>query len=123
MNNPKYIPLEELDIYKMAMEIEELVWDVVNKWEWFVKKTVGGQLVEAADSIAANISEGYARFHFKEKRTFYYYARGSLSETKTWITKSKNRNIMDENTFNLIHEKLKTLHKFLNSAIKALPIK
>ena len=122
MSNSKYIPLEELEIYNMAMEIGDLVWDIVNKWEWFDKKTLGGQYVEAADSIAANISEGYGRFHFKEKRTFYYYARGSLSETKTWSAKSKNRHLITETTFNSIYGKLKTLHKSLNNHIKSLPI-
>ncbi len=74
MDTTKYIPLEELDIYKMTMEIGELVWAIVNSWDYFSKKAIGGQFVEAADSIAANISEGNGRFHFREKRTFYYYA-------------------------------------------------
>jgi four helix bundle protein len=54
----KGLRLEELEVYRVAMEIGEIVWNVVIKWEYFEKKTLGAQLVNAADSIALNISEG-----------------------------------------------------------------
>ena len=60
------IGLEELEVYRVAMEIGEIVWAVVIKWEYFEKKTLGTQLVDAADSIALNISEGYGRFHYRQ---------------------------------------------------------
>lgn len=122
MEKQAFIPLEELAIYQSAMEIGEIVWKMVEQWDFFARKTIGGQFVEAADSIAANISEGYGRFHFKEKRTFYYFARGSLSETKTWATKSKNRTLLSETDFEQLYEKLKALNKALNQMIKSLPI-
>ena len=56
------IRLEDLEIYQLALETGEYVWNIVIKWEYFAKKTVGGQFVEAADSISANIAEGYGRF-------------------------------------------------------------
>jgi len=44
-------------------------------------------LIKAVDSVAANISEGFGRYHYKEAKHFSYYSRGSLYETKTWLTK------------------------------------
>ena len=123
MKNTSYIPLEELDIYKMAMEVGEIIWNHVMKWDYFPKSTIGGQWTRSGDSIAANISEGYGRFHFKDKRNFYYHARGSLSESKTWATKAKNRKLLNEADYSEIYGKLKTLHYSLNSHIKKLPIK
>ena len=82
------LKLEELDVYRMAMEIGERVWAVADGWNFFAKDTVGKQLVRAADSIAANIAEGYGRYHYKENKLFCYYARGSLMETKTWLQKA-----------------------------------
>lgn len=67
---PKGLKLEELEVYKVAMEIGDIVWAVVEKWEYFPKKTLGAQFVDAADSIALNISEGYGRFHYKENKNF-----------------------------------------------------
>ncbi len=123
MEENKYIPLEELDIYQMAMEVGELVWNWVNAWDNFSKFHLGGQFVEATDSIAANISEGYGRFYFKDKRNFYYFARGSLSETKTWVTKACQRNLLSQENFDLLYSKLQLLHRRLNQHIKALPLK
>jgi four helix bundle protein len=76
--------------------------------------------VEAADSIAANISEGYGRYFYKENRQFQYYSRGSQSETRTWITKAWNRKQIDEITFKSIISKLDELGRRHNSHIKSI---
>jgi len=49
--------LEELRVYQLAMSLGEKVWEQVKTWSDFEKKTIGGQLVRSADSIAANLSE------------------------------------------------------------------
>ena len=46
------------------------------------------QFVEAADSISANIAEGYGRYFYKDRRVFCYYSRGSILETKNWSVQS-----------------------------------
>jgi four helix bundle protein len=55
--------LEELQVYQLAMDIGERVWELVIKWDYFAKDTLGKQLVKAADSVAANLSEGFGRFN------------------------------------------------------------
>lgn len=102
----KGLRLEDLEVYKVAMEIGDIVWKVVEKWEYFAKKTLGAQYVEAADSIAMNISEGYGRFHFKENKNFCYYSRGSAKETLTATTKAKQRNLISGEEFALLSQKL-----------------
>jgi four helix bundle protein len=52
--------------------------------------------VRASDSIAANLSEGLGRYHYKETKQFSYYSRGSLFETKTWLTKAHNRKLIND---------------------------
>ena len=51
--------LEEFRVYQMSMDLGEEVWDIIIKWDYFAKDTVGKQLVRAIDSVAANLSEGY----------------------------------------------------------------
>ena len=114
------LKLEELEVYRLAMEIGEEVWKTVDDWKPFAKRTVGEQLVEAADSIAANLSKGYGRFHYKENKQFCYYSRGSLMETKTFLTKAKNRNLISDKEFDGTIEKLKTTHLKLNAYIKSI---
>ncbi len=47
----KYLQLNDVSAYKTAFHLSNYVWDIVIKWDWFAKKHVGGQFVEAADSI------------------------------------------------------------------------
>ena len=55
--------LEDLQVYQLAMDIGEGVWEIVVRWDFFAKDTVGRQLVKATDSMAANLSEGFGRFY------------------------------------------------------------
>lgn len=115
--------LEDLEVYKVAMEIGEIVWNIVSKWEYFEKKTLGVQFVDAADSIAFNISEGYGRFHFKDNKNFCYYSRGSAKETLTATKKSKTRNLITEEEFTILNEKLdlyfRLIYGYINSIGKS----
>ena len=92
------IRLEELEIYQMAMEVGDEVWEIVSKWDAFARRTIGVQFITAVDSIAANIAEGYGRYFYRERKQFCYYSRGSLMEAKTWVIKAASRKFVPENT-------------------------
>ena len=104
----------------MAMELGEEVWSVVEKWGYFEKDTIGKQLVKAVDSIAANLSEGLGRYHFKDIKNFGYYSRGSMFETKTWLTKAGNRKLLDAEKLRGLNEKIEVIGKMLNRYISAV---
>ena len=120
MTNERFIRLDDFDIYQLAMEIGECVWKWVENWRPIAQNTVGEQVIRSADSIAANIAEGYGRFTYKERKRYCYFSRGSLLETKTWIKKARNRNLISDAEFNEISPKMQNLHKMLNSYIKTL---
>jgi four helix bundle protein len=52
---------ENLLVYQLAEQLADLIWDMVMAWSNFARDTVGKQVVRAADSIGANISEGAGR--------------------------------------------------------------
>jgi len=112
--------LEELNVYNLAMDIGERVWAVVSKWNYFEKDTVGKQWARAADSMAANLSEGFGRFHYKENKQFCYYSRGSLFETKTWLTKAHNRGLVGDDEHARLCKDLNTIGIKLNNYIKSI---
>jgi len=114
------LPLDEIEVYQRSMQLGELVWKVVNNWKYYFQSTIGKQLVKSADSISANISEGYGRYFYKENRNFCFYARGSLTETKTWIVKAKNRNLISEKDFSFLIRELQVLHFKLNNYINSI---
>jgi hypothetical protein len=37
--------LEELQVYNLSMGIAEKIWDIVIGWDYFMKDTIGKQLV------------------------------------------------------------------------------
>lgn len=93
---------------------------IVSDWDFFAKDTIGKQLVRSADSVAANLSEGFGRFFCKETRQFGYYARGSLYETKTWLTKAHNRGLLAKDNFQSFLEAIDTIGIKLNNYINAI---
>jgi four helix bundle protein len=114
------VKLEELKVYQLSMELGEKTWSFVDKWDYFSKYTIGKQLIRAVDSVAANISEGFGRFHFNESKHFYYYSRGSLYESKTWLAKAKNRNLITEETFIIFEKEITQLGVKLNNYINSI---
>lgn len=115
--------LVEFKVYNKAMELSEKVWAIVISWKQFEKDTIGKQLIRSVDSIGANLSEGLGRYHFKETKNFAYYSRGSLFETKTWLTKSFNRNLIDKDQFSGFMEELDMIGKMINAYINSIGTK
>ncbi len=110
--------LEDLEIYTLSETFADEIWFIVTTWDYFTKDTVGKQLTKAADSISANIAEGFGRYHYKENKNFCYFSRGSLIETKSWIKKSYTRNLITEDQYQILISKLETVHIKLNAYIK-----
>lgn len=101
-------------------KIAEEVWAIVVKWRYFEKDTVGKQFVRAVDSIASNLAEGLGRYHYKEAKNFAYYSRGSLFETKAWLTKAQSRALIKNEEFESIFSKLDVVGKMINTYIKSI---
>ena len=112
--------LEEIRVYNLALDLAEKVWESVSKWNYFAKDTIGKQLIRAADSVAANISEGYGRYYYKENKQFCYYSRGSLYETITWVEKTHNRNLIEDETFSVFLKDIETIGIKLNNYINSI---
>src|ERR1035437_1337643 len=112
--------LNDLEIYREAMEIGEEVWSMVAHWDFFAKDTIGKQIVRASDSVAANLSEGYGRFHFKENQKFCYYSRGSAEETQTWLEKAARRDLVERETARSLYDRIETLKKRINAYIHSI---
>lgn len=112
--------LEELKVYQLSMNISERVWKIVMNWDYFAKDVLGKQFIRASDSIASNLSEGFGRYFYKENKQFCYYSRGSLFETKTWLRKSFNRNLIEEKTYLELLTDLETIGIKLNNYINSI---
>jgi four helix bundle protein len=95
----------KLIVWQKAIQLFELIWKIL-----FIEAKVDfklrSQLADAAQSVSANISEGYGRRSLNEYIQFLYYALGSMAETMTRAIGLKQTNqIFDERfrDFDLLH--------------------
>lgn len=120
METGKYIEIKNLEVYRLARELSKLAWEIYEKLDWQTKKIMGYQFIESADSVGANIAEGYGRFHYLDKIKFYYNSRASLLEcAEHWLEllyERKKINQEDCSRTKLLQKKLSVkLNNFIAS--------
>jgi len=95
----------KLIVWQKGMELFELVWTIVSR-EAKIDFKLRSQIADAAQSVSANISEGYGRRSLNEYVQFLYYALGSMAETMTRaIGLRQTKQIPDSrfNDFDVLH--------------------
>lgn len=117
---PGLMPIEELDVYRVAEEFADAVWHVVVEWDVFAKRTLGEQLVDAADSIGANIAEGAGEASDKDQRRYLRYARRSLRETRWHLRRAHARDLIPSERVTELRSLLDRLAKLVTAFTKAV---
>jgi four helix bundle protein len=111
---------ENLRVYKLSEELADVIWEIVFRWDSFAKETVGKQIVRAADSIGANISEGTGRGSFQDNRRFVRVARGSLNETQHFLRRAFKRKLLSRQDVEKLKPIVDNLAPQLNSYLKSI---
>jgi S23 ribosomal protein. len=111
---------ENLQVYKLAEQLADIIWEIVSKWNSFNRDTIGNQIVKSADSVGANIAEGVGRYGTQDNKRFGYYARGSLYETKHWLRRAYKRNLLSESETAKLRPIVDELAPKLNVYIKSI---
>lgn len=114
----RYLNLEDISAYDTSFNLSNYLWNIVIKWDYFSKDTIGKQFVKAVDSISSNIAEGFGRYYKKDMILFYRYARGSVFESLNWLRKADKRGLLEEKDCKYILNELQKLPKDINSLIK-----
>lgn len=113
---------EELKVFRLAEQLADKAWDILKSWKYFEKKTVGKQLVQAADSIGANISEGAGRGTPKDNQRFIRIARGFFNETKFWLRRANKRDLLSNTQIKDLKEIIDDLGPCLNGYLKSFGV-
>ena len=73
-----------LIVWQRAMDLFHLAWQLTHS-DVSIDFKLRSQLVDAAQSVSANIAEGYGRRGLNEYLQFLYVGLGSLGETLTRV--------------------------------------
>jgi len=110
----------ELDAWKKG---HELVLEIYKLTRNFPKEETYGivsQLRRASSSVTANIAEGFARYHFKDKTRFYYQARSSMAEVQNFLLLAKDLEFIDLKTCKKNGEKANEISQLINGLIRSI---
>ena len=109
---------ENLDIYKRAVTFALHVRRLCKS-----KKTdydILDQLRRASLSISLNIAEGSGRYQKRDKKNFYYIARGSLFECIPILTILRKEDIISEDQYTEIYNESQIIAKMLTKLIQSV---
>ena len=119
-NNVASRSFEQLRVYQLSEELADAIWPIVRRWGGVSRDTVGKQIVRSADSVGANIAEGYGRGSYQDNRRFVRIARGSLYETRHWLRRAFIRKLLTESETNLLKAIIDRLGPQLNGYLKSI---
>ncbi len=113
--------LESLQVWRKSMNfakrIHTEVLPVLPKEEIWA---LASQLRRAAQSIPANIAEGYGRFYIQESVRFCYIARGSLEETYSYLIYAQEVGYIPQTRCDELLGEIRDIHRMLNGYIAFL---
>ena len=110
-----------LDTWKRARAIAREIIAIVNRLPKSVTAEVTArQIIRSATSVGANIAEGHGRFSYAAFRSHLLIARGSATETDSWLTVLLDAGLIDEATEDRLHRQCDTLVAALTNHIRSL---
>ena len=116
----KYVTFEDMNVWKNAMEIATLVFDLTANLPRSEDYGLTSQLRRSALSVSANIAEGYGRESNIDKIRFYVISRGSAFETKNHLIYGEKVSYFENKKIHTLNYKIDNVIFELNKIIKTL---
>jgi four helix bundle protein len=118
---PPITRFEDLAAWQFAMELADLVDEMVRSGPASQNADFRRQIQKASAKPAAQIAEGFLRFLPKESAYYYRVARASLGETQTHLIRGRHREYYSEECFQkawkISQGAIKTTTGLLNSRL------
>ncbi len=113
--------LETLQIWQRSLTfVVKIYKEVIPLLPIEEKWCLGNQLRRSAQSIPANLAEGYGRFYYQDSIRFCYIARGSLEETYSHLVLANRLGYISEETFHSFSNEILELRRMINGYINFL---
>jgi len=116
----KYVTFEDMNVWKNAMEVATLVFNLTTNLPRSEDYGLTSQLRRSALSVSANIAEGYGRESNIDKIRFYVISRGSAFETKNHLIYGEKVSYFENKDIHTLNDKIDNVIFELNKIIKTL---
>lgn len=115
----KTYSFEKLEVWKESIELVKSIYKITNTFPSEEKFGLINQLRRASVSISSNLSEGTSRNTNKDKAHFTTMSFSSAMEVLNQLIISKELNLISENDYILVRNKLEKITNMLNALRKA----
>ena len=109
---------ETLNVYQMALEFHLKIVDLCQSDSFRGYSHLTDQFKRASLSISLNIAEGNGRFHKKDRKNFYYIARGSTFECIPLISLCEKSKRISHQEAELLKADVEEISRMLSGLIK-----
>lgn len=111
---------EDLEVWKLAREVTKLIYGISSDGAFSRDFALANQIRRASISIVSNIAEGFERNGDKEFLQFLAIAKGSCGEVRAQVYVALDQNYIDQEQFNIIHNKLNETSRTISGLMKYL---
>jgi four helix bundle protein len=113
--------LQRLEVWRKAKDFAVIIHQQVlpllppeEKW------SANQQLRRSAQSIAANLAEGYGRYYYQENIRFCYMARGSVEETLSHLVLCHELGYIPDSLYEQLQKEGESQDRLINGYIAYL---
>lgn len=110
--------IEDLLVWQKSRLLCKEIYQVVKLFPSIERSNLVSQLIRAANSVCANIAEGFGRYNPQESIQFYRTARGSLMEVKSHLYVAYDQEYIEEKQLKDLCESIEEATRMLNGFIK-----
>jgi four helix bundle protein len=109
-----------MTVWKDAMSVAESIFFITESLPKKEDYGLTSQIRRSALSVSANIAEAFGRHHVNDKVNFYYYSRGSVTETKSHLEYGVRVKYFEKTRVKEIETILNKVYFELNKIIKSI---
>jgi four helix bundle protein len=110
----------DLLVWQKAMDFIDYIYEISRKFPRHERFGLWGQITRSAVSVAANITEGHARFTRKDFAYFLVLSRSSLMETDTLLHVARRQGYITDADANAGFARIVEISKMLISLRRKL---
>ncbi len=115
-----YKSFKDMPIWKDSMDLAAYIFKLTDNLPKKEDYGYTSQIRRSALSISANIAEAFGRHHKLDKINFYYFCRGSITETQNHLEYGNRVGYIKDSDMQKLDKQLIKLYNDVNKIIVTL---